>query len=264
MKKTIITLMLLALIIVSFTACGNVGQSNGSIPPGPHSLVVVVQKTANSPDPMLTSSWVSNTIYCAAMNDKSSVTLIEADGSAYTLDTLSISVKSNISDAKKDSLAKQVTSKVINIAKTAQPKTEEVDTLKSLHHAARNIDASAPAKTIIYLGSALQTTGELSFADQNYFDADIDSIIEKLKDIKAIPEFPSGTKVIFAGVGDVIEPQPELTYEYISTLKEIWKRICEEGGAEVDFITATPTTETDTSSYPKVSTVSIIKKITKS
>ena len=258
MKKITITIITVLFLMSLLTSCGK--SDKGSIESCPHSLAVVVQYTANTAEPMLSSSEVVNTIYDAALCDGSSITIIEADGAPYTVDSLDITVKSNLSDAKKSSIAKQVTGKTIQIAETAFPKTAQVDTLKALTYASRNIDSDASVKTILYLGSAIQTTGELSFADQNLFDADVDFIIDQLKEIKAIPSFPEGTRVIFAGVGDVIDPQPELTYENIDTLKQIWRRICEEGGAEVEFISATPITETDTSLYPEVSTVAVTKK----
>ena len=267
--KKLISLVLMLIITLSLAACtnpkGNADTETDSqtTKNAPQSLVIAAQYTSNTAEPMLNSSYVSNLIYEAALCDGSSAVLIEADGSPYTVDAFTFSVKENVSKSKKQAMARQAVNKVIQIANTSYPKTAEVNTLKALNESARNIDRNAEVKTVIYLGSALQTCGELPFSRQNLLEADPDAVIEQLKEMKAIPEFPEGTTVIFAGVGDVALPQKELSYENVSALKEIWKRVCEEGGANVKFITATPTSNFDPSAYPEVSIVKVKEKYVK-
>lgn len=258
-RKIIALTAALILPISIFTSC----DSKSNDPPAPdnneavsRSLVLCIQRTANSAEPMLNDSTVSDTVY-NTVRSSGDVTVIEVDGNSYTVDSISADIPEHVSDSKKDSIAADITKHVLAISESATPKTGEVDVLKGLISSARNLDPSCDEKTVLYLGSALQTTGYLPFATHNLFDTDTDVIISQLKKKKAIPEFPEGTTVFFAGLGDTIAPQKDLAYAQIAKLKEIMKKICEEGGAKVEFITSTPVSDINVSDFPPVSTVTV-------
>ncbi len=263
MKKFFAMLIVVLTVIACFTGCtsdiencsANVSESEGS-----RSLAIVVQRTANSAEPMLTSPEIINSFYDTALRSGSTVTIIEADGEPFAIDTVTASIPEKVSQSKKESVAKQIASQLVQIAQTAAPVSPEVDTLKALVLAARNLNAAAADKRIIYLGSALSTTGALPFNESNLLGSDVNVVVEDLKAISAIPDFPDGTTVVFAGLGDTAAPQTPLSYSNISALKAIWTAICEAGGASVEFITATPTDTVDKSSYPNVSTVSVLQE----
>ena len=253
-KKIISLVLVLGLVVTLFSACGdNTGESSVETT---KSLVLCVQYTANSATPMLGDSEVSNTVY-DTVRSSGKVNVIEVDGNPFAVDSISASIPDNVSDAKKTSIAKQITKEALRIANSATPQTGEIDVLKGLILAARSLDASCDEKTVLYLGSALQTTGYLPFASQNLFDTDTSVIVSRLKEKHAIPEFPEGTTVVFAGLGDTVAPQKDLTYTQIAKLKEIMQSICEEGGATVEFITSAPVSDDKSTELPAVSTVTV-------
>lgn len=259
-KKFISFVIVLGLVVTLFSACGGKDKGNSNNKEinenSSKSLALCVQYTANTATPMLGDSEVSNTVY-DTIRSSGGVTIIEVDGDSYTVDKVIAEIPDNVSDAKKTAISKQITKQVLSIAGSAAPKTGEIDVLKGLILAARNLDTSCDEKTVLYLGSALQTVGYLPFASQNLFDTDTSVIISQLKDKNAIPEFPEGTTVVFAGLGDTVAPQKDLTYTQIAKLKEIMQSICEEGGAAVDFITATPVSGDSVTDFPAVSTVTV-------
>lgn len=258
-KKIIALAFSLVLILTLLTACaGNDAPTDVNVNyEATRSLVLCVQNTANTASPMLGDSEISNTVY-DTVRASGAVTVIEVDGDAHTIDKISADIPENVSAAKKTSIAKQVSKQILSVAGSAVPKTGEVDTLKGLINAARNLDSSCDEKTVLYLGSALQTTGYINFSAQNLFDTDTEVIVSQLKEKSAIPEFPEGTTVIFAGLGDTAAPQKNLTYSQIAKLDEILTAICKEGGAEVDHIRATPVSEVNVADFPKVSTVTVL------
>lgn len=257
-KKIVSLVAVLTALVTIFTACGkNDSQPNGSAYEDvSRSLALCIQNTANTAEPMIGDSSVVNTVY-DTVRSSGAVTIIEVDGDAYTVDKISADIPKNVSEAKKISIAKQIAKQVLNVAGSAVPKTGEVDVLKSLIMSARNLDSSCDEKIVLYLGSALQTVGYLPFASQNLFDTDTEVIIKQLKEKSAIPDFPEGTTVIFAGLGDTAAPQKNLTYAQIDKLKEILTAVCKEGGAEVEYIKATPVSEVKVSEFPAVSTVTV-------
>lgn len=271
MKKFITVILAFVMLFILFTGCGNATETDGNTSSSASdsktdtsikdksSLVLVVQNTRNSADPMLTYNSVVNAIYEATCSYDSKISIMEADGDPYMVDTVSTSLPTNIGKAKIKSIANDIAIQVAQIASQgAIPVTEGIDTLRALSMAARNLDADASEKVIIYLGSALPTTGTLDFTQKDYFNYDIDTVIESLKKLDAIPEFPEGTKIVFAGLGMVSKPQSNLEDSHLKTLTNLWKAICEAGGAEVDFITDTPTNTADKSEFPKVTTVDIM------
>lgn len=257
MKKNISILVVVLLVLNSFSACTG-GEKNIK----KSSLVLCIQNTANSAQPMLNDADVIRTIHDTVRNN-GEVTVLEIDGKSYTVDTITSNIKSSVSDAKRDATANQITKQILSICGKAVPKTAEIDVIQGLNMAARNLDASADEKTILYLGSALSTSGYLQFANQNLFETDIEDILQQLKEKCAIPSFPSGTKVVFGGLGDVVEPQQALSCKNIDMLRELMKTICEEGGAQIEYISSTPVTERNTADYPLVSTVTVYQDYVK-
>lgn len=257
MKKIVSVITVVLFVLASFSAC-----TGGEKSIKKSSLVLCIQNTANSAEPMLNDADVISTIHNTVRNN-GEVTILEIDGKAYTVDTVTSNIKSSVSDAKRDATANQITKQIVSICGKAVPETAEIDVLQGLNMAARNLDASADEKTILYLGSALSTAGYLQFANQNLFETDIEDILQQLKEKCAVPSFPSGTKVIFGGLGDVIEPQQALSCKNVDMLRELMKAICEEGGAQVEYISSTPVTERNTADYPSVSTVTVYQDYVK-
>ena len=254
-KKMISLVIILILVVSLFTGCSRekyVAENKESS----KSLVLCIQQTANTAAPMLGDSDVSDKIY-ETIRSSGEVAIIEVDGNPFKVDKIGADIPKNVSENKKTSVSKQISKMVLNIAGSAEPKTGEVDVLKGLILAARNLDASCDEKTVLYLGSALQTVGYLPFASQNLFDTDTSLIIAQLKEKNAIPEFPEGSTVVFAGMGDTAAPQKDLNYTQVAKLKEIMKAICEAGGAQVEFITSTPVSDVDAADFPSVSTVTV-------
>lgn len=254
-KKGIATVMALATMVSLFSACATTCPKRLDYASS-KSLVLCIQQTANTAAPMLGDSEVSTLVY-DTVRSSGTTTIIEVDGDSYTVDKITSDIATSLSEAKKASIAKQITKQILSIADAAVPKTAEVDVLGGLIEAARNLDKSCDEKTVLYLGSALQTAGYLPFASQNLFDADTNDIISQLTEMDAIPQFPEGTRVMFAGVGDTAAPQDDLSYTQVAKLKGIMQAICEAGGASVEFITSTPLSDANTADFPHVSTVTV-------
>lgn len=181
MKKFFAMLIVVLTVIACFTGCTSdieKGSANVSESEGSRSLAVVVQRTANSAEPMLTSPEIVNSFYDTALRSGSTVSIIEADGEPFAVDTVTTSIPEKVSQSKKESVAKQIASQLVQIAQTAAPVSPEVDTLKALVLAARNLNAAAADKRIIYLGSALSTTGALPFNESNLLGSDVNAVVE--------------------------------------------------------------------------------------
>ena len=253
MKRLISVLLAVCVILSLLTGCKRPFAEPA--PDETTSTVLIVQRTANSLPPMANNDEVRAAVRQSFLSG-GQVVIIAADGAPYFVSSYDLDL-SGISDSKKIKYANEATDVVAADACSVMPMTGEIDVIEALMLAARNIDPNADANKVFYLGSALSTDGVLSFSNAAHLNSDAEHVVNSLKEIHAIPQFPENTEVILAGVGDVCKPQDTLSYTARDSLLDIWKQVCIAGGADVRVITASPAPAEEHPEFPEVSLVPI-------
>lgn len=148
----------------------------------------------------------------------------------------------NISDSKRQQLAKANASQILSELSKACGKTPEYDPLSGISLSADALQSSSDdsERTMIIFDSGLSTTSYLNFLESNIFDAPADSIVQQLKELHAIPELQS-IDVIWIGMGKTCgEAQDPLDSDHKHKLETLWEAILKAGGAESITFDKTP------------------------
>lgn len=261
--KKIISMILTAIFITMlFAGCGNGAQNTEKHyidPTQEGSLALLVGKYRNNAQPALDSGVLNNDIVALAQQDGSKIAAIELDGNPYVICSNKIAVQSGASSSIKKQDANMYISNIGTAINDSVPQTAEVDILKGISIASRELtasDATDSNKVLYIMSNGLQTVGKLNMSQYNILDADADLLIEQIKD--DIPNLESISKVVWLGIGDVADNQTIIDENNKNKLKSLWSAVIEEGGSSVDFINDNTTSVNNPDDWPSVSNVTII------
>lgn len=153
---------------------------------------------------------------------------------------------------------RRVNSKAIELSEnisTAVPKTEEVDLLKALGLAAKDMIGKTDPKIVVY-SNGLSTVGKLDMTQLSSIDnLDVEATIEDLKASDAIPDL-TGCSVQFF-LTKAAGNQTELTDKEENLIAELWKSIVETGGGTFELNYYLPDSISVIDSAPYVTPVAV-------
>lgn len=254
-KRFLITALCFVISMTGLTACGDATKAETQ----KQAVAYVIANTANSQGLNFNSPMARDTIYNTILN-YGYISVVEADGKPEAVSAASYDIDDQYKNASKEKLKIDAQSKTNSLLTEAQSITAndpEVDYLESLRLAVRSLSSleDYTSKTIIVMGTALQTTGILNFRN-NLLSADPAYIADALAKKEEIPDF-TGITVIFQQLGDVAAPQPSLSTAQRNKLCQIWEAIIEKGGGSFvcNDIMANPVNENQ--EYPSVSVVEL-------
>lgn len=261
MKKAIQLIGLLIISLFGLSACGpcefEPNNEDQSI-----DIAIIVGAHANIPKPDF--EVIEEDILEACRIGGSSVTIMVDDGQPFEVGSENIAkLKSGFTCEEYKNAAQRNKNKILDIAKQAISKEPEVDMLKALEYAVRELNTKhGKIKKIIIIDSGLSTTGVLDFTKISLETQNPEDIVEFIESKKEIPDFTKIDSIKIYGIGNVCKPQKSLSGLYREKLKAVWKGILEKGGAkesEIEIIDTMPSDDYfDESQIPTVSTVSII------
>lgn len=153
---------------------------------------------------------------------------------------------------------RRVNSKAVEVSEsitTSTPKTDEVDLLKALNLAAKDM-AGKDSPTIIVYTNGLSTEGKLDMTELSSLDRlDVAATVEDLKTTYAIPDL-SGCSVQFY-MAKAAGNQETLTDKEERLLTELWQGIIETGGGSFSMNYYLPDSVSVLESAPNVTPVAI-------
>ena len=153
---------------------------------------------------------------------------------------------------------RRVNSKAVEVSEsitTWTPKTDEVDLLKALNLAAKDM-AGKDSPTIIVYTNGLSTVGKLDMTVLSSLDRlDVTATVEELKTSYAIPDL-SGCSVQFYMVKSAGN-QEALTDKEERLLTELWQGIVETGGGSFSMNYYLPDSVSVLESAPNVTPVAV-------
>jgi outer membrane protein OmpA-like peptidoglycan-associated protein len=135
---------------------------------------------------------------------------------------------------------------------------EEVDIVAAVEVAARSLASPKEGKnTIVIVDSGISTKGIVDFTEDGMIDADPDKFASYLKDNGLLPNLSGVDAIVWYGFSDVADEQEAMPNNAKTQMQEIYAAVFKAAGvANVSFDSAIgPTTDTPTSSLPKVTTV---------
>ncbi len=136
----------------------------------------------------------------------------------------------------------------------------EVDTLAAITMSANAINGEneESEKHMIIYDSGLSTTGLLPFSEKNLLDEPVESIIEQLTVLHAIPDL-TDIEITWVGLGTTCGDQTPLTTNSKYKLQVIWKEILKAGDAKsVVFDTTLISQKENDVSLPECNVVPVI------
>ena len=232
MKKLFFLISLTLCLCLLFSSCTRSDVDN-SVDKTQHSeMCILLGKTANvkTLDPNIFTEMLT-----MAATNQSTCSVIILDGTPneiavqYTFPKIKSKLKDNKIERTKDNI-KKITDE-INCAK---PDSKEIDIIKGLKSAKKILKSKDSENTLIIYSSGLSTTGILNFAERPdlLYKTPIE-IVEILESEKALSDL-NGINVVWYGLGNVEEPQKELSYTEQANLKEIWTAILEACNVKVN------------------------------
>lgn len=231
MKKLLLSvLLIMAMSLGLLAGCSN--SENPEI-----ALAVVVGKHGNSMEIPLNAPSIKEAIYNSCYT-YGSVAFVTVDGNpkVYYQANIPEPEVGGLTESKKQSIANGYTEQLLSEIRNASPEVAEVDTLKAIQQAAFTLQGSSDSadKVMVIMDSGLSTVGYLDFT-KGLLEADVESIVEALKEAEAIPNMQD-VSVVWMFNGQTASPQQELSERQKKKLQEIWTAILLEGGAkEVNF-----------------------------
>lgn len=263
MKKKIYICFCSLLLILNFSACGNIEkkqaeQAKSSLESnGTAGLVIVAGQHQNSEIVDMTGPLTEK--ITEVYSDFGDIRIIVADGkpeavrgddgllvgyySATYITQAKESKSKNEPIWERNYLAPQVASMTYSLS-TLAPNDPEVDTLAAIFEARELLYSISPKGgdlEILIYDTGLSTSGSLNFLDEKlqnllYSETPLDetsvqSLIDTLAVNSEIPDL-SGIRVTWYGLGKVAEPQPPLTRLNVSNLQTIWGEILRRANAE--------------------------------
>ena len=168
---------------------------------------------------------------------------------------------SGLNDDKIESMAKKQVDKLLEKASGIKATSPEVDYIQALHIAGEVADSShCKIKRVTILGSLLNTTGVLSYADNSsLLQANPKDVANTLKENKATPNLNEIESINIYGACSVASPQVKLSYNQADTVIEQYRAIFKSAGVKnVDIHTGVSTEKlTGYKNLPRVTAIPI-------
>lgn len=255
MRKMILTICTLVGALC-MTGCGAIGCSTPKTETAPiHSVVLDGRGHANMAalNPQKAEEFIAE-----VCKSHGSVSMIAVDGAPYLIDSVDIPQgKAGLPDDKKEKIARQQASEILNVLQQHKAKTAEVDLLTALQMASQCLASLDGEKRILVMDSGVSTTNLLDMSKTMLEQTDTENLIKSLKKEKAIPKL-KGIQVMWLGLGEVAEPQAKLQQKQRDNLQAIWEAVLSEAGVdEMTFYSDVAMTRTADETLPSVKQVQI-------
>lgn len=252
MKKLLLAVLLIMVMSLGLlTGCSNTDNSEIA-------LAVVVGKHGNSMEIPLNAPSIKEAIYNSCYT-YGSVAFVSVDGNpkVYYQANIPEPEVGGLTENKKQSIANGYTEQLLREIQHAYPEVAEVDTLKAIQQAAFTLQGSSESadKVMVIMDSGLSTVGYLDFT-KGLLEADVQSIVEALKEAEAIPNMQD-VSVVWMFIGQTASPQQELSERQKKKLQEIWTAILLEGGAKEVTFASDIASELSEEVFPGVSLVDV-------
>ena len=252
MKKLLLSLLFVMVMSLGLlTGCSNTDNSEIA-------LAVVVGKHGNSMEIPLNAPSIKEAIYNSCYT-YGSVAFVSVDGNpkVYYQANIPEPEVGGLTENKKQSIANGYTEQLLREIQHAYPEVAEVDTLKAIQQAAFTLQGSSESadKVMVIMDSGLSTVGYLDFT-KGLLEADVQSIVEALKEAEAIPNMQD-VSVVWMFIGQTASPQQELSERQKKKLQEIWTAILLEGGAKEVTFASDIASELSEEVFPGVSLVDV-------
>lgn len=252
MKKVFLSVLLIMIMSVGLlTGCSS--SENTEI-----ALAVVVGKHGNAMEIPLNAPSIKEAIYNSCYT-YGSVAFVAVDGKpkVYYQANIPEPEAGGLTESKKQSLANGYTEQLLSEIQQAYPEVAEVDTLKAIQQAAFTLQGSSESadKVMVIMDSGLSTVGYLDFT-KGLLEADVESIVEALKEAEAIPNLQD-VSIVWMFNGQTASPQQELSERQKKKLQEIWTAILLEGGAKEVSFASDIASELSEEAFPVVSLVDV-------
>ncbi|MGI5247120.1 OmpA family protein [Dactylosporangium sp. CA-139066] len=205
-------------------------------------LTLVVGSRANSPKTHLPSE-VQQLVRGAALQGQK-VQVVRVDGVPSVALTATFATNSKNQQLRDRDLENFV-SQTVQFADTLQPKQPEADVLGALVQAGQITPDNG---TVVVMDSGVSTTGPLSYQNPDMFGADPDQVATFLANQHLMPQL-QGRSVLFVGLGETADPQPQLVGDTHDQVSRLWHTIAKKAGAscDADLHTAVPRNSVQTS-----------------
>jgi outer membrane protein OmpA-like peptidoglycan-associated protein len=240
-----------AALAVGLAGCSSLADPTGG-------LAVVVGAHSNMPEPSLDGE--ARDVLGTAVEAQSYLAVVVADGDPFVpvKGPLTITGKNGPSqDASRDENRQNVDQALTDAAAT----TSETDLLSGLDLGARSIADAHGAHTIVVVDSGLSTVAPLDFTQPGMLDADPAELVAGLQAAGELPDL-SGDEIVFQGLGDTADPQPDLSRGHRKNLIAIWTAIVEAAGAASVDVEPSPLSGDSAGGLPDVTVVPIPPVIT--
>lgn len=236
-------LLCLSIIIASTTLAG-CGDSNAG------DIAIVIGAHANNPQPKLTDAALEELNPTFGSDSRHS--LITTDANPESAGTFDSQINDTNDLTEKKSL-EELVAKLVADVEAARADDPESDLIAAIDLGARAVASSDGTRTVLVLDSGLQTSGTLRFQDHGgaLLSADPETIATQIAD--ELPDL-TGVKVIFLGLGDVVEPQQPLSPSERRRLIAIWEAVVRKAGG-TPMILPSPVSGPSQSGLPAVSPV---------
>lgn len=247
MKKLFGLGLLSTVLLMNLVGCSD-GQvledcgTNSPVKPVAENVVIMAGNHSNSVKPDY--STISSDIYEVALNEGSIAAVID-DGNPFVACDISIEVpKKGLSRAKKESIAKEQASQVIEYLGSEEciAKTEELSIIQSLELVSRLSKTDKyDGNTDLYVFDTGLSTLDLDLTGLDLNKANPEEIVRVLKEENMIPDLSGIENVYWYGLCDVDGNQDKLSMVQANTVKEIWEAVLLECGVNyIDFKTDVP------------------------
>lgn len=250
-------------VMASFAAAvllmmgGLAGCSNPAEESEKAAVCFVVANTANSQGLNFNSQLVQEAIY-STIRGYGYISVVSVDQSPEVVFSNSFDIPSkykNASSAKLEVDAQTSAAEFTAYIQSVVADAPEVDYLEGLYVAARSLSSleGYDSKTIIVLGTGVGTCGALNLQN-NLLSAEPEEVVELLSERDEIPDV-NGLNIYWQQLGDVMQPQPELSKTLQNRLKELYGSIVEAGGGTLTFDSTMPAPVNEGVEYPAVTPV---------
>lgn len=253
-KKNFLLMIMIAVIVLMSTLTGCSSNSDTT----PSAVSLVLGNHRYFPIINLRAENIYQRIYNTAYS-YGDCSIVVVDGEPYVAASYNITKPDvNIDNVKRRQIAKQNSDQIISDGNLAFAKTSEIDTLSAITKSSELLSSSlCTDKTMLIYDSGVSTTGLLNFSKENIIDADVSQIVNRLRELHALPSL-SSVKVIWTGLGEVCGEQEKLSTSYKFKLMSLWEAIITASGGTVEFVVTALSSEDNYSELPDCSLVPVI------
>lgn len=245
MKRLISLGLLAAVLLMNLVGCSD-GQvledcgTNSQVKSVADNVIIMAGNHANSVKPNY--STISSDIYDVALKEGSIAAVID-DGKPFVACDIKVTVpKKGLSKSKKESIAKEQASQVVEYlgSEECTAKTVELSIIQSLELVSRlsKTDKYLNGKTDLYIFDTGLSTLDLDLTCVDLNNAKPEEIVRVLKEENMLPDLSGVETVYWYGLCDVAGNQDKLSMVQVNTVKEIWEAVLLECGVNyIDFKT---------------------------